>query len=74
MPGPAGSLRALARSGGAVAAARIFDLGASYVFYIVLARAAGVQEFGTLVLAMSVVQTAGVFTRLGLETASDASS
>lgn len=70
MPGPAGSLRALARSGGAVAAARIFDLGASYVFYIVLARAAGVQEFGTLVLAMSVVQTAGVFTRLGLETAS----
>ena len=70
MPAPAGSLRALGRSGGAVAAARVFDLGASYVFYIVLARAVGVQEFGALVLAMSVVQTAGVFTRLGLDTAS----
>jgi len=70
MPGSSGSLRALARSGGGVAAARVFDLGASYVFYIVLARALGMQEFGTLVLAMSVTQTTGVFTRLGLEQAS----
>ena len=60
----------MARSGGAVAATRVFDLGASYVFYVVLARALGVQEFGALVLAMSVVQTAGVFTRLGLGAAS----
>jgi O-antigen/teichoic acid export membrane protein len=63
------SIRDLASSGGAVAAARAFDLATSYVFYIVLARAAGVQGFGRLVLAITIAQTTAVITRLGLETA-----
>ena len=66
--GPA-SIRELALSGGTVAATRVFDLATSYAFYVVLARALGVREFGTLVLALTVTQTAGVFTRFGLDMA-----
>jgi len=64
------SIRELAVSGGAVATTRVFDAATSYVFYIVLSRAVGVREFGALVLAMTVTQTAGVFTRFGLDSAS----
>ena len=74
MPGAEGRrrglIRELALSGGTVATARVFDVATSYLFYIVLSRAVGVPEFGALVLAMTVTQTAGVFTRFGLEGAS----
>src|SRR5205085_11683683 len=62
-----GAVRELASSGGMVAATRVFDVALSYAFYIVLSRAVGVREFGALVLAMTVTQTAGVFTRFGLD-------
>lgn len=65
-----GSVRELALSGGTVATARVFDVAISYLFYIVLSRAVGVREFGALVLAMTVTQTAGVFARFGLDIAS----
>src|SRR6185295_10669700 len=64
------SIYNLALSGGWVAAARVFDLAASYVFYILLAHAAGVHEFGRLLLAITVAETTSVVTRLGLDTAS----
>lgn len=59
----------LAAGGRAVAAARVFDLGASYLFYLVLAHALSRDDFGRLIVAMTVAQTAAVATRLGLETA-----
>jgi O-antigen/teichoic acid export membrane protein len=65
-----GSVRELALLGGTVATARVFDVAISYVFYIVLSRAVGVREFGALVLATTVTQTAAVFARFGLDGAS----
>ncbi|MDQ3281784.1 MAG: oligosaccharide flippase family protein [Acidobacteriota bacterium] len=63
------NIRGLAGSGGAVTGARIFDVGASYLFYLVLARAMAPDAFGRLVLAITIAYTVAVYARIGLDSA-----
>ena len=63
------SIERLAAAGGAVAATRVFDLVASYLFYLLVAHAVSTSDFGRLVVALTVAQAAAVATRLGLDIA-----
>src|ERR1051326_5093897 len=63
------SIERLAAASGAVAPTRVFDLVASYLFYLLVARAVSTSDFGRLIVALTVAQTAAVATRLGLDIA-----
>lgn len=59
----------MGKAAAATLAARAIDIGATYAFYAIAARALSLSDFGRLILAVTVLQTATVVAKHGLDEA-----